>query len=162
MSRHSALRQSAEQKEGGDSLMCVQPSFTLHPSRDAYAPLLPEDLRWTHPRRIIYRDLKPENLLLTDKGHIKLTDGGRTHAQPRSRCWSVLRSAAQPSSMSETHGCAHHSDALRMLVPQESRCMCTDDARWHRFRRRRFNIRVVLRTHTLQRSVKLLMSVRLA
>merc|ERR1711871_1894596 len=29
-----------------------------------------------HERHVIYRDLKPENLLLTDKGHLKVTDMG--------------------------------------------------------------------------------------
>jgi len=29
-----------------------------------------------HERKIIFRDLKPENLLITDKGHVKLTDMG--------------------------------------------------------------------------------------
>jgi len=29
-----------------------------------------------HERRIIYRDLKPENLMLTEKGHLKVTDMG--------------------------------------------------------------------------------------
>merc|ERR1719203_485414 len=29
-----------------------------------------------HERHVIYRDLKPENLLLTEQGHLKVTDMG--------------------------------------------------------------------------------------
>lgn len=41
-----------------------------------YAAEVVSALAFLHSRRVVYRDLKPENLLLTELGHIKLTDFG--------------------------------------------------------------------------------------
>ena len=41
-----------------------------------YAAEVASAFDYLHARDIVYRDLKPENLLLTNSGHIKITDFG--------------------------------------------------------------------------------------
>ena len=46
-----------------------------------YAAEIASGLEYLHSHGIIYRDLKPENLLLTNEGHITMTDFGLSYAR---------------------------------------------------------------------------------
>ncbi len=53
-----------------------------------YAAQIASALGYLHSKSIVYRDLKPENLLLSAKGHIKLTDFGFAKVVEE-RTWTV-------------------------------------------------------------------------
>uniref|UniRef100_A0A0K2TZU8 Serine/threonine-protein kinase greatwall n=2 Tax=Lepeophtheirus salmonis TaxID=72036 RepID=A0A0K2TZU8_LEPSM len=62
---------------GGDlkSLLCVCGYFEV-PMAVFYVTEIALALQYLHKRKIIHRDLKPDNILLSNSGHIKLTDFG--------------------------------------------------------------------------------------
>merc|ERR1712002_501654 len=55
-------------------------------------------LEYLHSKDIIHRDLKPENMLLSESGHIKLSDFGLSEVRKS----NAVRSSPQPNKLKQT------------------------------------------------------------